>query len=423
MQSPAIVINMFYTGLGIARSLGERGIPVIGLTSKPIYGNYTRYADVRHCPDSRDHPEELLSFLLRLGKELPSHAVLFPTRDDDILFLDRYRDLLEPYFDPAIPRSEVIAACLDKWETYLWASKAGIDTPRCWVAQNAEELRHVAAAVIYPCVMKPLSSHLWRQHDNWERVGARKAVRIDSSEALLGEYRQISQADPRVLIQEMIEGGDDQLYVAACYLDRTSRMVAAFTARKLLQIPAGFGTGCIVETVDRPELLAPAARLLEGMRFTGIAEIEFKWDAATDRYMLIEINPRPWDQHSLGRVCGVDVIHLAYCEFAGAPRPVVQPAEPGHKWLAEDAFFMAALRALLTRDPQIRALFALVRGKRTYAIWSRRDIKPFVMYTLKLIPDLARTGLRRILAAIGRWVPKELHPSRKPELRDAKIKD
>ena len=33
-------MNMFYTGLGIARSLGEHGVSVIGLSAhRRIYGN------------------------------------------------------------------------------------------------------------------------------------------------------------------------------------------------------------------------------------------------------------------------------------------------------------------------------------------------------------------------------------------------
>lgn len=415
-------MNMFYTGLGIARSLGERGIPVIGLTAKPIYGNYTRYAHVRRSPDSREEPEQLLAFLSRLGKELPTPAVIFPTRDDDVIFLDRHRDLLTRYFKLAIPRREAVAACLDKWETHLWATRSGVDTPRCWVTQTREDLARVARTTTYPCVMKPLSSHLWRQRNNWEQVGARKAFRIDSADMLFREYHQISQADPRVLIQELVPGGDNQLFVAACYLDANSTLVASFTARKLVQIPAGFGTGCIVETVDRPELIVPAAKFLQSMGFTGIAEVEFKWHASDQSYKLIEVNPRPWDQHSLGRACGVDLIHFAYCEYAGLPRPVVRTAEPSHKWIAEDAFFMAALRMLWTRDADLRNLFALARGNRLYAIWSDRDKKPFLMYLSRVIPDLAWTGLRRITAVIGRWL-KDLQPVNKRGLHDANIKD
>ena len=33
MRPTAIVMNMFYTGLGIARSLGAQGIPIVGLSA------------------------------------------------------------------------------------------------------------------------------------------------------------------------------------------------------------------------------------------------------------------------------------------------------------------------------------------------------------------------------------------------------
>src|SRR5271167_2758087 len=95
VQTPAVVMNMSYTGLGIARSLGERGVSVIGLSAQPrLCGNFTRYAKVLRCPDSRHEPEALLHFLLTLGPELGRGSVIFPTRDDDVLFLDRYRDKL-----------------------------------------------------------------------------------------------------------------------------------------------------------------------------------------------------------------------------------------------------------------------------------------------------------------------------------------
>src|ERR1051326_7773066 len=111
----AVVMNMFYTGLGIARSLGEKGIPVIGLSAHPgIYGNYTRYADVRSCPDSRENPDDLLEFLLELGQTLDRPAIIFPTRDDDVLFLDRHRARLAEKFIPVIPAR----AALDRSEEH-----------------------------------------------------------------------------------------------------------------------------------------------------------------------------------------------------------------------------------------------------------------------------------------------------------------
>src|SRR5690242_630851 len=92
MNPVAVVMNVYYTGLGIARSLGERGVRVIGLTSqRGVYGNFTRYAKIRMAPDSRHQPEALAEYLVRLGQELGDKSVLYPTRDDDVIFLNRFR--------------------------------------------------------------------------------------------------------------------------------------------------------------------------------------------------------------------------------------------------------------------------------------------------------------------------------------------
>lgn len=412
----AVVMNMYYTGLGIARSLGRRGIPVIGLSAQRMgYGNFTRFAKIVHCPDSRHEPEALLTRLQALGKEIGHRSVIFPTRDDDLVFLDRYREALEPYFILAVPERAALNICLSKWETYLWAEKTGVATPKCWFAETEEEVRRIAPGVTYPCVAKPVAAHHWRQGGNWGLVGGRKAICVSSPEELLAEYALIARADQRVLLQEMIPGEDDCLVIAACYLDRDSNWVAGFNTQKLVQSPEGFGTGCIVQSVDRPELFAPTLQLLQGMRFSGIAEVEYKWDSRTGSFRLIEINPRAWDQHILGGACGVDLTYFSYCEHAGLPVPVAAKKISHRKWIAEDAFFMAALQYLWRRDPKLVSLFRRARGKRIYAIWSVRDPLPSLAYvTTYLLPELVRLGARSLWSVLSSSVRTKAKAQQEP---------
>jgi predicted ATP-grasp superfamily ATP-dependent carboligase len=415
MTPIAVVMNVFYTGLGIARSLGEKGVRVVGLSAhQRIYGNFTRYAKVVSSPDSRSQPEALLAFLLKLGRELEGRAVLFPTRDDDLVFLDRYRGQLEPYFSLVMPRSEVLEACLNKWETYQWAVKTRVAAPKAWTIEDAGGLESVIEEVTYPCVLKAVAAHHWRKGGNWELVGARKAIAIASPEELCAEYAAIARADSRALIQEMVTGPDDRLLIAACYMSKDSRWVAGFNTQKILQIPEGFGTGCIVQSVARPEIFAPTARLLEAMGYSGVAEVEYKLDAATGEYKLIEINPRPWDQHRLGNAAGVDLMYFAYCEHAGLPMPAAPPVTPGHKWIAEDTFLTAAIRSPWQYAPKLGTLLRLARGKRIYAIWSWKDPLPSIVYWMsRYIPDLVRAAL----AAAGNALRRKLsgQNSRKKE--------
>ena len=359
-------MNMFYTGLGIARSLGEHGIPVIGLTAqRGIYGNFSRYSRTVLCADSRQDPETLLTQLARpwQGAAMPGHY-LFPTRDHDLVFLDRFRADLEPYFLPVMPGSAALERCLNKWDTYQMALQETVATPRSWLIQNDRELQRAAETMTYPCVVKPLAAHHWRSAGNWELVGARKAIGVASREELMAEYKEIARAENRVLVQECIPGGDENLVVAACYVDRAGTFQAGFNARKLVQSPPGFGTGCVVESANRPELFERTIRLLRAMEFTGIAEVEYKLDARDGEYKLIEVNPRPWDQHRLGAACGVNLIHLAYCDYAGLPMPVVERAFAKKKWIAEETFILTVLRLLWRRERGVGALLRLrTRGE------------------------------------------------------------
>jgi predicted ATP-grasp superfamily ATP-dependent carboligase len=423
-------MNMFYTGLGIARSLGMRGIPVVGLSAhRGCYGNFTRYANVLSCPDSRKQPEALLEFLLQLGKTMVNRAIIFPTRDDDVLFLERFRDQLRSRFLLVLPETPALTACLNKWETYRWAEAAGVPGPRCWSVAAKDDLLRIVPEVSYPCVLKPVSAHHWRGARNWQLVGSRKVIAASSREELLAEYDKVSQADARALVQEFVPGGDDCLRIAACYMDRNSRLVAGFTAEKVLQEPEGFGTGCIVKATDSPEVLAVAGDLLAKMHFSGIAEVEFKWDRSSGQHKLIEINPRPWDQHRLGSACGVDLIHIAYCDLTGLdlPRPAV--CNTAVKWVAEDVFLFVLLRSMWKRDGSLRALLRMARGRRTYAIGSRKDPLPLlVSLGLGMGPELAGRALSKLRSMIGRLLSfngasQKRTLSYDNQLRKAKCKD
>src|SRR5271168_30863 len=83
---PVIVLNMFYSGLGIVRQLARNDVRVIGLSAdRRIYGNFSRFCEVRFAPNSQEQPNELAAFLLHAASELRG-AVIFPTRDADVLF-------------------------------------------------------------------------------------------------------------------------------------------------------------------------------------------------------------------------------------------------------------------------------------------------------------------------------------------------
>jgi D-aspartate ligase len=404
MKAPsAIVLNMFYTGLGIARSLGARGIRVIGLSAhRGIYGNFTRYAEIRRAPDSRDNPQELLAYLLAHAAEFEG-SVVYPTRDDDVLFLDRNRHRLAAHYRLVLPSPDALRIALDKSETARAAETVGVPYPRCFSVADVASLEEAAQNLMYPCVMKPVSAHHWRKSGNWEAVGRRKAIPVSSAEELRAQYAAIARAEPRVLLQEIVPGPDENLWIAACYVDQRGKLVAGFTAQKVIQVPEGFGTGCLVRTADAPDVMEKAGRMLESIGFSGIAEVEFKIDGRTGELKLIEINPRPWDQHRLGHLCGVDLIHIAWSDLTGIPLPAIPKQKTGQNWIAEDVFFLLLLRSLLKRDGNFKPLLRMIRGERMYGIWSASDPLPLLGFVgLRFGPELIASIPKYLRAVAGK---------------------
>jgi len=289
--------------------------------------------------------------------------------------------------------------------------------------ETAEDLNRVVEEVSYPCVLKPLSAHFWRQRSNWQLVGGRKAIVAHSEEELRREYALVACADNRAVVQDLVAGGDEHLLITACYLDRRSRCVGALQLQKLIQIPEGLGTGCIVRSVECPELLEPTVRLLESMGFSGIAEVEYKWDQVTGDYKLIEINPRPWDQHRLGNVCGVDLIYMAYCDHAGLAMPRVAKLATGQKWIAEDTFLTTALTMLWRRGPKLWFLLQQARGKRVYAIWSLTDPLPLIAYFfLQFLPEILRSRMAALRSTLARLVSGNRLPEKKGLVHESQLK-
>jgi D-aspartate ligase len=394
---PAVVMNLFYTGLGIARNLGEMGIPVIGLGSqRSTYGNFSRFCKFLLCPDSRDQQEELLAFLLQLRKGQERCPVIFPTRDHDVIFLARYETELRDHFVIPMPGAEVIDSILNKWKMLEIASRCGVPIPRSYLLQSEADCQKLSE-IPFPCVLKPVYAASWRAKGAWEAVGGRKAIAVFSLEELRAEYDRIRKIDKRAIVQELIQGGDDRLYILGSYLNADSEPLAYFTAQKLIQSPQDFGTGCLIEGVRLEQIEEPTFRLLQRLGYHGISEVEYKQDPSDGQFKLIEINPRHWDWHRLGTRCGVNLSYVAYRDLTGQPLPKRRViARTGMKWIAEREFVFFVVKGLLEDGLSLRRVRELAKGSREYGTFAWNDPLPFIISFFQLAPLLLAALARRV---------------------------
>ena len=152
-QVGAVVVGGDYQGLGIARSLGRRGIPVCVIDDERSIARYSRYTTHAVWVESlRD--QDAVRAVLDIGDRLQLDGwVLYPTREETVAAFSGRRDELGTRFRVPTPAWETIRWAWDKRKTYELATQLSIAVPRTWYPKDAGELLTLDAAL--PLVIKP----------------------------------------------------------------------------------------------------------------------------------------------------------------------------------------------------------------------------------------------------------------------------
>src|SRR4051812_30669390 len=95
----ALVVGGDHPGLGIARSLGQRGVPVYIIDDRYCISRFSRYATRVLKVDNLLDERKTVDTVLRVGQQFNLRDwVLFPTRDETVAAFSRYRDELSTFF-------------------------------------------------------------------------------------------------------------------------------------------------------------------------------------------------------------------------------------------------------------------------------------------------------------------------------------
>lgn len=357
-------------GLTIARSLGRQGVPVWFATPPNIkLAAFSRYA-LRALPWPNADPETQVEYLLDLGEKHKLHRwLLFPTSDESAALLSRFHDMLSHQFRVSVPPWDTLAWAYDKRLTYRLAAEQQVDCPSTIYPTCETDLENVACT--FPAILKPAI------HATVNRFTADKAWPVRSRDELLARYREACDliSPDLILLQELIPGGGEAQfsYAALCC---NGQPIASLTARRTRQYPIDFGySSSFVETLDVPEIVTSSRRLLAAIRYTGIVEVEYKFDARDRRYKLLDINPRLWTWSSLGGRAGVDFPYLLWQMMTGKHVPE-QIGRYGVSWVRVSTDIPAALHLMLRRRMSPGAYFHSLRPPVQFALMAADDPLP-----------------------------------------------
>jgi len=374
----ALVVGGDHPGLGIARSLGRRGIPVYILDDQYCISWFSRYATrvikVENLLDER----KTVDAVLEVGRRFNLRDwVLFPTRDETVAAFSRYRGELAQFFRVTTGGWESVEWAWDKKKTYELAETLGIPVPQTFNVKSAEELSSLNSRL--PLAIKPAIK------ENFFYATGAKAWRANTQEELQQFYdkaaRQIKPEE--ILIQEIIPG-DGREQFSYCAFFQHGKPYSTLTARRARQHPREFGrASSYVETVDLSVIEELSERFLKAINFHGLVEIEYKRDPRDGQYKLLDVNARPWGFHWIGSACGVDFPYLAFADQMGLSTEQTR-APAGIGWLRLLTDVPTAISDFAHGSLSVGAYLRSLRATRVDAVFSWKDPLPFLAEVLLL---------------------------------------
>jgi predicted ATP-grasp superfamily ATP-dependent carboligase len=260
------------------------------------------------------------------------------------------------------PVNEAIEVCLSKHRFARWCEQQGFFTPRV--------VRPGDADVRFPVVVRPDSTR-HREFDTPKASVARDSAAL---EAAIRDFERVGAE--YVVTEALID--EATRYYAVGFARRGDGELLAFATEKVRPPVDRCRGASYVETRAFPEAIELARRAAERLQFIGVGELEI---AHRDgRCYLIELNPRPWLQYSMGRALGLSLI--AFVALGETPRP------PGGRasWISlkTDAYWCLSRRDGLLWSGELSwpRFVAQVLGASCHPLWDWRDPLPFLRTAL-----------------------------------------
>lgn len=401
--------------LTTVRSLGRQGLQVhvvpYNMSSPSLASRYI--AKMHFLPYYLDGGAQWLHAMVELLRS-EKFSLVVPCDERSLLPLLTHRSVLEAYSKLSIPDEHGLELFFDKLKTREMAAALNIPVAHGRLLTDGDTVTSILADVRLPLIIK------YRKSYSWPELYVRTSVKLVLTEGQLAEWLEKNpKRGSDLLVEQIFEGfgiGLSVLCDRGCVLQafehhRVREIQGSSYYRKSMPIDAS-RQGAV-------------AKMVAHAGFTGIAMFEFKANAATGQWILLEVNARPWGSLPLPVALGVDFPYRLYrllVKEEATPAVSYRQEVYGRNFVP-DLWQMASVAKTLARRPgalsahvlrwilEFRRLF---NAREYQDVWVRDDPQPgwrdfkdftssaFQSLRSKLVgPAPLPTGLRKKIRAMA----------------------
>jgi protein-tyrosine-phosphatase/predicted ATP-grasp superfamily ATP-dependent carboligase len=328
--------------LSTVRSLGRQGLEVhvapFNFRSPALASRYIRAT--HFLPYYLDGGREWLDAIHALLRE-QRFALVIPCDERGLLPLCLHREELAALCPLAIPSPDALDIYFNKTRTRELAQATAVPVAHGRLLVREDTVETIVAEVGLPVVIKePMSYAL-------PELYARTSTKIIGERAELAAWLARHDHAGPILIEQMFPG----FGLGVSVLCHEGKVLQAFEHHRAHELN---GSSYYRKSAPLdPERLAAVERMVKASAYTGLAMFEFKVNPADGKWILIEVNARPWGSLPLPVSIGVDFPYRLYRLLARHEPTQPQPYPAGRycRNLMQDMWQARAGAARLVRQP------------------------------------------------------------------------
>ncbi|MDX9726597.1 MAG: ATP-grasp domain-containing protein [Bacteroidales bacterium] len=292
--------------LAIVRHLGKSGRYIIDLVAhgKASLAFFSKYGNRKFIiSNPREEPSKYVMQILDL-LDHERYLAIIPVSYISYRLCSENAGKIRQKTHLSITSHENILLANSKNDTGRLAVKLGIPYPETVTVDEVDDIEK--AEITYPCVIKgPFET------------GNSIVEYAFSKEEMIKKFRKICHehgfSGPLPIIQRYIKGAGYGFF--AYY--RKGECRSWFMHRRIREYPYTGGPSTCAESFFDEKILEHGKKILDHLKWDGVAMIEFKKEESSGVYYLMEINAKFWGSLDLALVAGVNFPRMLVDEALG----------------------------------------------------------------------------------------------------------
>ena len=374
-------------GLFLARSAGRVGIPVVAMVESrltPLAAS--RYVAKRIPPlPVEPSPGQFSAYVKYVFEVFGSKPVLAATDDEAAVLIDENAHDLSAWSHLPAQRVGLSRQVASKSDLPGLCSALGVRTPATAVPESMDDLISFGNTATFPLIVKSRESFSRRLSPQASATG------VLWSMADLERYAERFDPTIPVVVQEYVPEEDRQNLIYQGLRCSHSDLIVSFTGTKLRDYPVGAGETTLSMSQTQNRLRTTCERLLEGLDYRGVCDIDVLVDRRDDSLRLIDFNPRFGANAGTFRMRnGIDLVRAYHLDLTGRPIPLAAQED--------GVCFQVKARDDLARKAGHR--YQQKAPRATTAFWSRDDPAPAVISGLRSHGGDATRAVKRLISRV-----------------------